>query len=131
MLSRKRCKDLSDVPAALDVLQKDLKIFETTMGKAFPEEFKILILLQLVPESHKRKLQMKYTLGERDFQRMVENICSFATEHRIHERRGKKDMEMDNVDLPRPNEYTDAGWAECVNALWQNYDDISYMGKNC
>ena len=131
MLARKQCKDLSDLPAALDILKKDLKLYEATMGKPFPEDFKIPILLQMVPESHKKELQMKYTLGERDFQRMAENISNFATEYRIYEHRGRKDMEVDNVDLPSPpREYTDAEWAEYVDAMWQDYEDISYMGKN-
>ena len=90
MLSRKQCKDLSDLPAALDILQKDLQMYETTKGKAFPEEFKIEILLQFAPESRERKLQMKYTFWERDIQRNVENICSFATEHQIYQHRGKE-----------------------------------------
>ena len=105
-------------------------MYETTMGNAFLEEFKIPILLQLLPESDKRELQMKYTLAERDFQRMVENICSFAKAHRIYEHRGKNDMEVDNVDLPKPNEYTAAEWCEYVDAMWQDYEYTSYMGKN-
>ena len=39
-------------------------------------------------------------------------------------------MEVDNVDKPRPNEYTDAEWTEYVDAMLQDYYDISYMGKN-
>ena len=64
----------------MDILKEDLKLYEATMGKPFPEDFKIPILLQMVPESHKKELQMKYTPGERDFQRMAENISNFATE---------------------------------------------------
>ena len=62
---------------------------------------------------------------------MLENMCSFATEHRIYAHRGRKDAKVDNVDLPRPpNEYTDAEWAEYVDATCQDYEAISYTGRN-
>ena len=44
---------------------------------------------------------MKYTMGERDFKRMCENVSSFANEHRITESRGRNDMEVDTVDDER------------------------------
>ena len=56
MLARKQCKDLSDLPAAIDVLERDLRTYEATMGTAFPPEWKIPLLFQLMPESHKREL---------------------------------------------------------------------------
>ena len=39
-------------------------------------------------------------------------------------------MEADNVDLPRLNEHTDAEWAEYVDAMRQDYEDVNYMVKN-
>ena len=56
MLARKQRKGLSDLPAAIDVLESDLRIYEATMGTAFPPEWKIPLLLQRIPES--------YNLGE-------------------------------------------------------------------
>ena len=43
MLSRKQCKELSDFPAAIDVLQKDIRGYESSsLGAAFPVEWKML-----------------------------------------------------------------------------------------
>ena len=60
---------------------------------------------------------------------MMANICGFATESRIYEHRRKKDMEVDNVDLPRPNEYLDAEWVEYIDAMSQDWKDISSWGR--
>ena len=130
MLARKQCKDLSDLPAAIDVLERDLRTYEATMGAAFPPEWKIPLLLQLMPESHKRELQMKYTMGERDFRRMCDNVSQFATEHRLYEHRGRKDMEVDHVfDTPKSsNKYSDAEWEEYVASCWLSCEELDYMG---
>ena len=130
MLARKQCKDRSDLRVAIDVLERDLRTYEATMGTAFPPEWKIPLLLQLMPESHKRELQMKYTMGERDFRRMCDNVSQFATEHRLYEHRGRKDMEVDHVlDTPKSsNKYSDAEWEEYVASCWLSCEEVDYMG---
>ena len=102
MLSRKQCKELSDLPAAIDVLEKDIRGYESSMGAAFPVEWKMPLLLQILPEIYKHELEAKYTMGERDFDRMCENISRFANERRIAEGRGRKDMEVDALNDAKP-----------------------------
>ena len=36
MLARRQCNDLSDLPAAIDILERDLKSYEATFGMEFP-----------------------------------------------------------------------------------------------
>ena len=79
MLNRKQCKDFSDLPAAIDILERDLGNYEANLGMAFQPEWEIPMLLQIMPESYKKGLRMKYTMGERDFRRMCDNISQFAT----------------------------------------------------
>ena len=67
LLSRKQCPSLNELPAAIDKLERDLRNYETNTNLVFPPEWKIPLLLQLMPVSHQKELQMKYTMGERDF----------------------------------------------------------------
>ena len=112
LLSRKQCANLSDLPAAIDKLERDLRNYEANTNLVFPAEWKIPLLLQLMPASHQKELQMKYTMGERDFSKMVSNVAGFATEARILENRGRKDMDVDLQVRENPQEYNDEEWTE-------------------
>ena len=104
MISRKACKDLSDLPAAIDILEKDIRGYESSMNVPFPAEWKILLLLQLIPENYKHELEAKYAMGYRDFRRMCENIGRYANERRLAEGRGRKGMEVDALDAAKPRD---------------------------
>ena len=45
MISRKACKDLSDLPAAIDILERDIRAYESAMNVPIPAEWKIPLLL--------------------------------------------------------------------------------------
>ena len=81
LISRKLCNNLSDLPAAIDMLEKNLRHYETSMGAEFPQEFKIPMLMQILPEAHRKDLQMKYETGQNEFRIICDNISAFATEH--------------------------------------------------
>ena len=113
LLSRKQCPSLSELPAAIDKLERDLRNYEANTSLVFPPEWKIPFLLQLMPASHQKELQMKYTMGERDFAEMVSNVTGFATEARVLENRGRKDMDVDLLSRGDPDpaqDYTDQDW---------------------
>ena len=65
---------MSDVPAAIDQLETDMRAYENSTGVAFPAEQKVPLLFQLIPEVYKDQLEAKYTMGKRDFRRMCDNI---------------------------------------------------------
>ena len=98
MLHRKQCKNLDDLPAAIDILQKDFRNYSTMMGTQFPTEWKIPLLSQLLPDAHRENLKMQYLMGQRDFEKMCDSLSAHANEHRLTEGRGRKDMEVDAVD---------------------------------
>ena len=77
LLTRKQCASLSQVPRAVDELEADFRKYNDTTGYTFPEEWKLPLLLQMLPASHKSELEMKFTMGERDYNTMVKNIVRF------------------------------------------------------
>ena len=98
LFSRKPCKLLSQVPAALDVLEKDLKHYAVASGGVLPQDVKIHLLCRLLPESHRTDLERRYRQGERDYQKLFDNIMSFANEHRLMEGRKPTDMDVDSAE---------------------------------
>ena len=115
-------------------MERDLRNYETNTSLVFPAEWKIPLLLQLMPASHQKELQMKYTMGERDFSKMVSNITGFATEARILENRGRKDMDADLLARETPEDYTEEDWTAHWNDLqaqlseFEGYD-LDWLGK--
>ena len=87
LLHRKQCSSLAAVPAAADKLERDIRAYEDRGDVAFPEEWEIPLLLQMLPESHKKELEMKFTLGERKYEQMLANIVGFSNEYRFQTRR--------------------------------------------
>ena len=81
MMARKQVKNLEDLPAAIDVFEKDMKLYEATMGVEFPKEMRLPMLLKLMPDAYREDLQRKYAVGQRDFAKICEDILCHATEH--------------------------------------------------
>ena len=71
LLHRKQCKDLAEVPAASDMLERDIRHFESNSGTKFPEEWKIPLLLEMIPDAHKNELEMSFAMGERDYNKCI------------------------------------------------------------
>ena len=89
LLQRKQCKTLSEVPAAVDVLERDMLGYETRSSVKFPEEWKLPLLLQILPETHRKELEVKFSMGEKNYSKIVANIVGYSNEHRVASQRRK------------------------------------------
>ena len=85
LLNCKQCKSLSEVPSAIDVLEKGFRQYEITFGSPIPDPLKIPMLLKILPETHRKELTLKFTLGERDYQKMANSIMGFSNDERVRE----------------------------------------------
>ena len=85
MMTRKPVKSMAELPAALDLMERDLKHYETAAGHPYPEEFKPLLLVQLLPESEARELKMKFKFGQSDYRKMRDDTLAFANDERHSE----------------------------------------------
>ena len=99
-------------------MERDLRHYETAAGHPYPEEFKPLLLVQLLPESEARELKMKFKFGQSDYRKMRDDILAFANDERHSEMyRGAKDMDVDSV-MPGEAAWTVTDWEE-----WFQYSD--------
>ena len=100
MMTRKPVKSMAELPAALDLMERDLRHYETAAGHPYPEEFKRLLLMQFLPEAEAREFKMKFKFGQSDYRKMRDDILAFANDERHSEMyRGAKDMDVDSVML--------------------------------
>ena len=97
LLRPKQCKDLSEVPAAVDVFERSIKAYEERGGSKFPEEFKTPLLLQMLPDKHQEELELKYAMGEKHYSKLLNKIMDLSIEYRFRQQRyrGRNDMEVD------------------------------------
>ena len=49
LTNRKQCANLNELPAAVDQMEKDIRSYEARSVNKFPEEWKMPLLIQLVP----------------------------------------------------------------------------------
>ena len=70
MLQRKACKHISELLAAIDHLERDLAYHDATAGYTWPEQHKILLLVQLFPEAQAQYLKITFVAGHTNFQKV-------------------------------------------------------------
>ena len=131
MMTRKPRKTLSDLPAAIDQLDRDLAYHDANAGYILPDGFRILLLIQLFPEDAARDLKIRYVSTAKDFYTTKDEILNFANTERLAEtNRGIKPMDVDSI---REEKWTTKEWMD-----WQqdqeaeadnNVETVDYMGK--
>ena len=129
MLLRKQCKSLSDLPAAIDHLERDLAHHDATSGYKWPEQHKILLLVQLFPESVAQYLKITFVADQTDFQKVRDAVLRHSNTEKLADAyRGAKDMDVDNL-VPGDEAWTVTDWEEWYQTNEQNAEDLNYMGK--
>ena len=78
LLARNQVKELSEVPAAVDRLVRDIDNYEKRSATTFPQEWKLPLLKQIPPEKHRKELEMRFSMGEKDFQKIVTHIVGYS-----------------------------------------------------
>ena len=130
ILQRKRCKNLDELPTAIDKLLKDIRGYSLTMGEPFPVKWKMPLLCQILPEENRKVLEQQYMLDKKlDFEVVTGLLSTHANEHRLREGRGRRDMEVDAVEPEAgAKEYTEEEWTSYVDTLTAQIEELNYMG---
>ena len=136
MFSRKPCSRVEEVPAAADKLEKDIRHYDETNRNPMPDEMKVVLLLKMLPEKYKEDIELKFSLGERNYQKMLRSIVGYSNDQRVSAQRSRNscDMDVDNLaktcnehnNVPR---YTEEEWGNFQTYNAENNEYIDYMGK--
>ena len=129
MLQRKPCKSLSDLPAAIDHLERDLAHHDATSGYKWPEQHKILLLVQMFPEAVAHHLKMSFVADQTDYQKVRDAVLRHANTERLADTyRGAKAMDVDNLE-PGEGAWTAKNWEELWEHSEETAEELNYMGK--
>ena len=145
ILTREQCSNLSQLPRAVDDLESDFRKYNARTGHTFPLEWRLPLLLQTLPQSHKDELELKYCMGNRDYETMSSDVVAFAKDRRFAqaEKRDPNAMMVDNLEkMAREAEEARTQWDEddehYTPEEWDAYredirsrvdESLSYMGS--
>ena len=128
MLQRKPCKSLSDLPAAIDQLERDLAHHDATSGYKWPEQHKILLLVQMFPEVVAQYLKISFVADQSDYQKVRDAVLRHANTERLADTyRGAKAMDVDNLE-PGEDSWTIKDWEEWYQQIDPTAEEVNYMG---
>ena len=140
LMRRTQVKTIAELPAAADKLEKDIREFEKRAPEKFPEYLKMPLLAQLLPDKVREEVERKFGLGEKDYQKVMDEIVNYSVEQRAVKSGsgGPTPMDLDSLgaELPQaPSEVIDA-YKEYTTDLegrlaYYEQPDVSldYMGK--
>ena len=80
VVSKKACKSMVDLLAAIDLLNKELRQDEEASGHKLPDHTKIALLVRLFPE---RERKHRWIHNQKDFQVARANVLAVAVTERL------------------------------------------------
>ena len=133
MFNKKAIKNIAELPAAIDALDRELKRDEEMSGHKLPDHMKIAVLVRLLPEKDDRELKHRWVHNQKSFEKVRADILGVAVTERLEiQGRGVKDMEVDELEGSHDHEKQEAwtikGWIEWTRAA-EHEEELGYMGK--
>ena len=130
LFNKKACKSLSDLPAAIDLLDTELRADEELRGHKLPDHTKIALLVRLFPEKDETYMKPRWVHGQKSFERVRVDVLAMAGNEMLETMtRGAKDMEVDAL-ADEKNLETEESWTAKEWLEWtQEEEQIDYMGK--
>ena len=101
VLKRTPCKSMNDLPRAIDDLEKDVNKYNDVTGFSLLPELKLPLLLECLPATHKTELELKYSMGERNYDKIVRDLLTYSKEHKFDHGPRKDPNAMDLDSLQR------------------------------
>lgn len=139
LMNVEQCAKLADLPGAIARWEKSHNMYMRRTGKTgVPEEWRIPLLMKMVPKSHAHEIQVRHkfaTAEEKTYDRFSRMLIEMAGE-RIYEfnrSRGKDDMDVDPVDPDDEPEYNEKEWeewtAQCQTEIEEELNWLGAKGK--
>ncbi len=70
----------------------------------------------MLPDSHREQLEMKFSLGEKNYGKLAASIVGYSNEARVTKQRNKHPNYMD-VDSLASGEYSQVDWQQYVENI--------------
>ena len=69
LFNKKACRNLSELPAAMDLLDTELRADEELSGHKLPDHTKIAFLVRLFPEKYEKDMKHRWIMVRRALRR--------------------------------------------------------------
>ena len=108
---------MTELPGAIDLLDKELNHDEETSGHKLPDHTEIALLVKLFQEKDKRELKHRCVNDPKSFETVRADVLGVAVTERLEiQSRGDKDMEVDTLHKEKAPEaeesWTTKEWLE-------------------
>ncbi len=126
LLTRERCKDVGELPAAIERWTRDLTLYERKTGQTLPKEWRVPILFQMVPKANYTEVKSRWQLNaDKDITKFAQELVVFANDLKHEQTRGRGPTPMD-VDMLHNHEYTDEEWTDYIAEC---HATVDWIGK--
>ena len=130
LLTRERCRDIGELPGAIEKWMRDLGLYEKKTGKTLEKEWRVPIIFQMIPLKQYSEVKARWQLNsEKDITKFSQELVVWANELRLDQpRTGRGPTPMD-LDAMAHDDYTQEQWEE-----WENYSaecqaTVDWVGK--
>ena len=118
LLHRDRCKDIAELPGAIERWTRDLSLYERKTGKTLQNEWRVPIIFQMIPKANYSEVKARWQLSaQKDITTFAQELIVFANDLRHEQGRGRgaSPMDVDHLAKEQPTQepaYTAAEWAQ-------------------
>jgi hypothetical protein len=107
--------------------------YEKRSLSKFPPDWKIPLLKQILPKEHKKELELRFSMGEKNFEKIAANIVGYSNDERVKAQRAKhaNDMDVDNLEAQKVQTATQdhEQYVKELEAYYYDEDpDLSWLG---
>lgn len=130
LMTRDRCKDIVDLPAAIERWQRDLNLYQERTGEKMPERWSVPVLFRMIPLKNYQEVKLRWRQDkDKNITKFMSSLLEWANDLKFDQRRqrGPKPMDVDAVSPEKDaNGYTLEDWNDYARELEASVD---WMGK--
>ena len=115
LLTRKRCKDIGELPAAIERWNRDLGLYERKTGNTLEKEWRVPIIFQMIPEANYTEIKTRWQMNkDKDITTFAQDLIAYANDlkHDSNRGRGSTPMDVDALAKANGEEPTEDEWPE-------------------
>ena len=129
LLARDRCKEIGDLPGAIEKWTRDMGLYEKKTGKTLEKEWRVPIIFQMIPSKYYSEVKARWQLSaEKDITKFSQELVTWANELRLDQPRvgrGTAPMDVDEMARLANEDYSQEQWDEWEHGAYE----VDWVGK--
>ena len=130
LLSRERCRDIGELPGAIEKWTRDLGLYEKKTGKTLEKEWRVPIIFQMIPVKYYSEVKARWQLNsEKDITKFSQELVVWANELRLDQPRAARGPAPMDLDAMAGDDYTQEQWEEWETYTRECQQAMDWVGK--